>query len=250
VCGRNPRIDRVILSQESQNLNRTRSAAPVPHQVAYDAEEADELHARGRHAVVGDVTDKLGRRAGSLDVGPDVVAFGAQGEGAEGGADVSGDAGQNDLLLASRSDCFAELRIVPGIDFALAGNEWRIGVPGPARVSLCLSTDRWTSILHVKNRLGQRSIRSLLGRGGQHHRQVEQLANAGMRDHGVVVQRGIEVSRQAVQAVLQVQDDEHGVILVEAQEWYGVCDTDASEACEGEDGSELHVDFLEAGGYR
>jgi len=29
-----------------------------------------------------------------------------------------------------------------------------------------------------------------------------------------------------------------------------VCDTDASEACEGEDGSELHVDFLEAGGYR
>jgi len=137
--------------------------------------------------------------------------------------DVSGDAGQNDLLLASRSDCFAELRIVPGIDFALAGNERCIWVPDRLALAF-VNMHQPTSLqsdLHVKNCLRQRSIRSLLGRGGQHHRQVEQLANAGMRDHGVVVQRGIEVSRQAVQAVLQVQDDEHGVILVEAQEWYG-----------------------------
>jgi hypothetical protein len=86
MCGRDSRVDGVILSQESQNLNCTRSVAPVPHQVADDAEEADELHARVRHAVIRHVADELGRGARGLDVGPDVVAFGAQGEGAEGGA--------------------------------------------------------------------------------------------------------------------------------------------------------------------
>jgi hypothetical protein len=86
VCSRDSGIHGVVLRQESQNLNGTRSIAPVPHEVADDAEEADELHARGRHAVVGDVADELGRGAGGFDVGPDVVAFGAEGEGAEGGA--------------------------------------------------------------------------------------------------------------------------------------------------------------------
>jgi hypothetical protein len=28
-----------------------------------------------------------------------------------------------------------------------------------------------------------------------------------------------------------------------------ICETGAGEACEGEDGGELHVDFLEAAGY-
>jgi hypothetical protein len=42
-----------------------------------------------------------------------------------------------------------------------------------------------------------------------------------MRDHGVVVQGGIEIPRHAVQSVLQVQDDKHGVVLVEAYERYG-----------------------------
>lgn len=65
------------------------------------------------------------------------------------------------------------------------------------------------SALHVKDSLRQRPIRSLLGRGRQYHRQVEQLSNTRVRDHGVVVQRGIKVSRQAEEAVLQVQDDEH-----------------------------------------
>jgi hypothetical protein len=181
--------------------------------------------------------------------------------------DIRRNTGQNDLLLASRSDCFAELRVVPSVDFALAGNEWRIWIPGRLTLTFVnMQTIELQSTLHIKNRLRQRSVWSLLSRGGQHHRQVEQLSNAGMRDHGVVVQRWIEVSRQTVQAVLQVQDDEHGVVLVEAQEWHGwnsqrgkrslsmglptICDTDAGEACEGKDGSELHVDLLEAGGYR
>lgn len=46
---------------------------------------------------------------------------------------VRGDAGQYDLLLASRFNCFAELGIVPSIDFTLAGNERRIRIPGKLR---------------------------------------------------------------------------------------------------------------------
>ena len=75
--GRDSRVDGVVLSQESQNLNSTGSVAPVPHKIAHDAEETNKLYARGRHTVVGDVADELGRSAGGLDVGPDVVAFGA-----------------------------------------------------------------------------------------------------------------------------------------------------------------------------
>jgi hypothetical protein len=155
--GRHPRVDGVVLGQIRQNLNSTRSVAPIPHKVTDDAEEANELHARRRHAVVGDVADECGCRAGCLDIGPDVVAFGAQREGAESGAcgirvsgpfqdkaifshpaesndktltDVRGDPGQYDLLLARCSDCFAELGVVPSIDFALAGNERRTRIPG------------------------------------------------------------------------------------------------------------------------
>ena len=76
-------INRVVLSQERQDFDNTRSVAPVPHEIAHDAEQADKLDACVSHAVVGNIADELGGGAGSLDIGPHAVAVLAKGEGAE-----------------------------------------------------------------------------------------------------------------------------------------------------------------------
>jgi hypothetical protein len=57
---------------------------PVSHEVAHDAEQADELDACVGHAVVGHVADEFGGCSRGFDVGPDAVAVFAEGEGAEG----------------------------------------------------------------------------------------------------------------------------------------------------------------------
>ncbi len=49
-------------------------------------------------------------------------------------------------------------------------------------------------------------IDTLLGRRGQYRGQVEKLADGGMSDHVVAVQRRIKVSGQGVKADLKVQD--------------------------------------------
>lgn len=81
-----PAINRVVLSQERQDFHNTRSVAPVPHEIAHDAEQADKLDARVSHAVVGHVADEFGGGSRSLDVGPDAVAVLAEGQGAESSA--------------------------------------------------------------------------------------------------------------------------------------------------------------------
>lgn len=81
-----PAIDRVVLSQERQDLHNTRSVAPVPHEVAHDTEQADKLNTCVSHAVVGHVADEFGGGSGSLDIGPDAVAVLAEGQGAESSA--------------------------------------------------------------------------------------------------------------------------------------------------------------------
>ena len=97
-----------------QNFLSTRSSSPIAHQVADNREQADELDARLLHARVGRVADQLRGRARALDVGEDGVALGAQRKGEEGGAHISDDAGDDDLLLAGGLDGGAELLIVPG----------------------------------------------------------------------------------------------------------------------------------------
>lgn len=42
-----------------------------------------------------------------------------------------------------------------------------------------------------------------------------------MGDDGVVVERRVEVAGDAEEAVLKVEDDEHGVGLVQARKWDG-----------------------------
>lgn len=82
-------IGRIILAQPGQQLGGARGGPPVAHQVADDGEQRDDVDDGARHAVVGDVPDQRRRRAGSLDVGLDGVAFGAEGERAKGSAFVS-----------------------------------------------------------------------------------------------------------------------------------------------------------------
>lgn len=74
------------LIQPRQNLSRARRVPPVAHQVAHDAEHADELHSRGLHAHIRRVGNEMRRGPAGFDVGPDRVTFCAEGEGSECGA--------------------------------------------------------------------------------------------------------------------------------------------------------------------
>ena len=107
-------VDREVLVKERKNLLSTGGVAPVTHEIADNGEERDELDTSLLHARVGSVTDELRVGAGGLDVGEDGVALGAEGEGKEGSADVGGDAGNDDLLLAGGLDGGLEFRVVPG----------------------------------------------------------------------------------------------------------------------------------------
>ena len=103
-----------VTVQIREDLSRTRGVPPVPHQIADNGEQAHKLDTSLLHAGVGNVTDKLRSSAGGLDVGKDGVAFSAEREREEGGADVGGDAGDDDLGLVGGFDGGAELGVVPG----------------------------------------------------------------------------------------------------------------------------------------
>ena len=110
----NVTVDREVPVKVGQNLLGTRDVPPVTHQVTDDGEHADELDACLLHAGVGRVADELGVGAASLDVGEDGVTLGAERESEEGGADIGGDTGDDDLLLAGGLDGGAEIGVVPG----------------------------------------------------------------------------------------------------------------------------------------
>ena len=76
-------IDRVVLRQERQDFHDTRSVAPIPHEIAYDTEQTDELDSCVGHAIIGHVTNEFSGGAGSFDVSPDAVAVLAQRQSAE-----------------------------------------------------------------------------------------------------------------------------------------------------------------------
>ena len=109
----NVSVDRQVLVKVRKDLLGTRDIPPVAHQIADDGEHADELDACLLHAGVGRVADELGVSAASFDVGEDGVALSAERQSEEGGADVGGDAGDDDLLLAGGLDGGAEIGVVP-----------------------------------------------------------------------------------------------------------------------------------------
>lgn len=119
---------RVVLSEPGVDLSSTRLVSPIAHELADDGEQTDNLNTGVAHAVVGHVTDELGGGARGFHVGPDGEAGVAKGQREEGGADVGGDAGEDDLGLVGGADGVAELFAVPGVDLALALDEGRLGV--------------------------------------------------------------------------------------------------------------------------
>ena len=107
-------IDRHVLVKVRQNLLSTRGVAPVAHQVANNSEERVHLDTSSRHLVVGRIADEFSGSAGSLNIGEDGVACSTEGQGEESSADVGGDTGEDDLLLARGFDSSTELRVIPG----------------------------------------------------------------------------------------------------------------------------------------
>jgi hypothetical protein len=92
--------------------------------------------------------------------------------------DVRSNPRHDNLLLAGRLDRLTELRVVPRVDFALALNERRVGV-------------------HFEDGFWQWAVGALLSGRAHYDGEVEEFADAGVRDHGVVVEGGVEVSGTA-----------------------------------------------------
>src|SRR5689334_852205 len=84
-------VHRHVLVKVRQKLLSTRSVAPVTHQVADNGKERVHLHTSLGHLVVCGVTDELGGRAGSLDVGENGVPGSTERQGQEGGTHVGSD---------------------------------------------------------------------------------------------------------------------------------------------------------------
>ena len=109
-----------VLVQVREQLLRTGGVAPVPHQIAHNREERDELYTSLLHACVCCVTYELRVSTAGFNVGKDGVALGAEGEGEESGANVCGDAADDDLGLVCGADSGLEVLVVPGAGRLLA----------------------------------------------------------------------------------------------------------------------------------
>lgn len=84
--------------------------------------------------------------------------------------DVRGDAGEDDLAFVRCDDGGSEVGVVPGVDFAVALDEWSVGI-------------------QVQDLLGERAVGSRLGAGGQDNWDVECFGDGGVGDH-VVAENG------------------------------------------------------------
>lgn len=76
---------------------------------------------------------------------------------------------------------------------------------------------------HLQDLLGQRAVRALLGTGRQDGGETEQLADGGVRDHIIPVERGVEVASQLVEADLSVENEEKllGISRIDQIRWHG-----------------------------
>jgi hypothetical protein len=106
-------IDRHILIQVRQHLFRARRVPPIPHQIAHNRKKTVHLHARTRHLIIRRISHELRSRTRCFDVGEDGIAGGAQGQGEEGGADIGGYAGEDDLFFTRGFNGGTELWVIP-----------------------------------------------------------------------------------------------------------------------------------------
>lgn len=181
--------DREVFVEPGNHLFGAGSVSPVSHQVTSNGEEADRVDTGLGHSIVGDVADKRGGGARSLDVGPDGVALLSKRKCQKGRADISRNTGHDDLRFVGSLDSISKLLVVPGVDLSLTLHKWRIGV-------------------HLKDLLRQRAVGTILGGCRQNHRQIKDLAQGGVSEHLVAVERRVKVPSQAVEANLEIDDQE------------------------------------------
>lgn len=124
----NHAVDGEVLVKVGKHLRGTRDVSPVPHEVANDREQADDLHTCVSHPVVGDLADESRRAARGLGIGPDRVSRSSKRQGEMSRADIGDNSGKDDLSLVGSLDSSLEVLVVPGIDFTLALNESCVGV--------------------------------------------------------------------------------------------------------------------------
>ena len=171
---RNIPIRRQILIQPRQNLLTPRRIAPIPHQIHHNGKNPLQHHPRILHPRVRIIRQLLRERPTPFRIRKHRVPFRAEGERQELGADVRGDAGEDDLRFIGGADGGAEIGVVPGVDFAVAADE------GGGRV-------------HLGDFFGEGAVGSRFGGGGEDDGEGEEGGDGGVGEDVVAVGDGVEV---------------------------------------------------------
>lgn len=213
--------DGVVDVQPGDELLGTGGVAPVAHEVADNGEQADNLDTGVGHAVVGDVADESRVGARGLGVGPDGVALLTQGQSQEGGADVGGDTGHDDLGSVVRADGLAELLVVPGVDLTLALDKGHVGVhlkdlTSQRTVGACGSmlvfyagTNSHGALAQLRLDAGVKVVlHTLVGRGGHDDGEIKDLAESGVAKSLVPVKGRVEVTGDLVETLLDINNEQ------------------------------------------
>lgn len=168
-------ISRQIRIQPRQNLRTTRLPPPITHKIHNNSKDALQHHPRRDHPIISISSQFIRKGTARLRVGEDGVALGAQRQGQELGADVRGDAGEDDLGFILGADGGAEVGVVPGVDFAVAADQGRGRVEGG-------------------DLLGEEAVGARFGGGGEDDGEGEEGGDGAVGDHVVAVGDGVEVA--------------------------------------------------------
>ena len=188
-------VSREVVSEEGSQAFDV--VSPVAMEFAGEAEPGHELCSARLHAGPGGVAGGFVEGAGGVGDDEDFVAFFEGGEGGKGDADFGDDAGEDELLFAGGFDGFDEVFIVPGVDVAGAGDVGRIGKEG-------------LDLGH------ERTVGAVFETGGEDRRQFEILGGVG-EGHDVVAEFfGREVADEIAEARLVIDEQDGGVVFVEA----------------------------------
>ena len=82
-------------------------------------------------------------------------------------------------------------------------------------LDLSLAHNERRSGIHSEHLLGQRTVGSLLSRGGHDDGKVEELSDLGVGHHVVAVESSVPVTSELVETNLEIEDEQHlGRVLV------------------------------------
>ncbi|MNP35584.1 hypothetical protein D3C76_1289230 [compost metagenome] len=184
----------MVGAQRGQAFN---VVAPVAVQLARYAEPGHQLRTGLAHAVMGGIAGHGVEGTGGVGHHEHIKLFFQGRQGREGNTHFRHDAGDDQLLLAGGLHCLDEVFVVPGVDLAWAGD-----VRGVREQGFQL----WY----------QRAVGALLEAGGEDGRQVEELGQVSQGQHVVLERVRLDVADQGQQASLVVDQQDSGVVFVQA----------------------------------